>query len=185
MDRGRQAAQLEVHVRRLARSVSFALVVLAPARARAQLLQVAARDPAARTVTIVEFQPCVPAETSSCGAWIDRVVDDVADTTTPTMSPALVALRAFDRDSVWIERGAVRIRALAAPARRTYRVRDRRGGAVALAVSAAPRYVFALLHAPPGAAGPRSTIVMIDLDTRSVIDSFASTARFSGITMLQ
>ena len=159
------------------------LVALVPASARAQRLQVAAGDPATRSVTIIEFQPCVPAETSSCGAWIDRVVPAGADSAAASMPPALVGLRAFERDSVWIGDGAVKIRAIAAAAHGPFVVRDRRGRAVALTVSATPHYAFALLHAPAG-AGPASTIVMIDLDTRSVIDSFASTARFSGIAML-
>lgn len=159
--------------------------MLAPARARAQRLQVAAGDPATRIVTIVQFQPCVPAETSSCGAWVDRVVSEGADTAAGAMPPALTALRAFDRDSVWIDDGAVNLRAMAARPRRVHVVRDKRGRAVALAASAVPHYIFALLQAPTGTFGPASTIVMIDLDTRSVIDSFTSTARFSGIAMLR
>jgi hypothetical protein len=30
-------------------------------------------------VSVVEFRPCVPAETSDCGVWLDRVVDAAVD----------------------------------------------------------------------------------------------------------
>ena len=160
-----------------------AIALLLPGALHAQRQQVAAGDAATRTVSVVEFRLCVPAETSDCGAWVDHVVDLTGDAGAG-LPPAVRALRTPNgRDSLWIEDGAVKLRATAPPRARTYVVRDARGSAIALAASDDPRYAFALLDAPPGASGAHSTIVMIDVERRSVVDSFGSSARLSGIAV--
>lgn len=156
-----------------------------PVALYAQRYQVAAGDAANKTVSVIEFRLCIPAETSDCGAWVDHVVDLTGDAGAG-LPPAVRALRTPNgRDSLWIEDGAVKLRASAPPRARTYVVRDARGSAIALAASADPRYAFALLEAPPGASGAHSTIVMIDVERRSVVDSFGSSARLSGIAMVR
>lgn len=163
-------------------AAAFGLIV--PCTAVAQRIQVAAGDTAAKTVSVVEFRLCIPAETSDCGAWVDRVVDLAGDGDA-AMPPAIRALRAPNgRDSLWIENGAVRIRATAAAQPRTFVVRVAQGTAVALAASGDQRYAFALVDPPPGHSGG-STIVMIDLERHSVVDSFGSRTRFTGIAMVR
>ena len=162
-----------------------AIVLMLPGALHAQRHQVAAGDAATQTVSIVEFRLCIPAETSDCGAWVDHVVDLTGDAGAE-LPPAVRALRMPNgRDSLWIEDGAVKLRASAPSRARTYLVRDARGSAIALAASADPRYAFALLDAPPGASGAHSTIVMIDVERRSIVDSFGSSARLSGIAMVR
>ena len=162
-----------------------AIALMLPGALRAQRYQVAAGDAAAKSVSVVEFRLCIPAETSDCGAWVDRVVDLAADAGAG-LPPAVRAVCTADgRDSLWIEDGAVKLRASAPPQAHTYVVRDARGSAIALAASADPRYAFALLDSPAGASGAHSTIVMIDVERRSVVDSFGSSARLSGIAMVR
>jgi hypothetical protein len=167
-------------------AAAFGLIV--PCAAVAQRIQVAAADAASKAVSVIEFRLCIPAETSDCGAWVDRVVDltGEADTALP---PAIRALHTpGGRDSLWIDDGAVKIRATSVARARTYVVRDLHGTAVALAASADPRYAFALVEPPPLPAAGRgggSTIVMIDLDGHVVIDSFGSRTRFTGIAMVR
>ena len=186
MDGGGKAAQLEVHVTRASHAWALGAIALVfPVALYAQRQQVAAGDSANKTVTVVEFRLCIPAETSDCGAWVDHVVDLAGDAGAG-LPPAVRALRTPNgRDSLWIEDGAVKLRVGAAPRARTYVVRDARGSAIALAASADPRYAFALLDAPPGASGAHSTIVMIDLESRSIVDSFGSRTRLSGIAMVR
>ena len=161
-----------------------AIALMLPGALHAQRYQVAAGDAATKTVSVVEFRLCIPAETSDCGAWVDHVADPSEDAGAG-LPPAVRALRSPNgRDSLWIENGVVKLRA-SAPRARTYVVRDARGSAIALAASADPRYAFALLDAPPGAIGAHSTIVMIDVERRSVVDSFGSSARLSGIAMIR
>ena len=185
MDGGRESAQLEVHVTRSSHVWALgAIALMLPCALRAQRYQVTAGDAAAKTVSVVEFRLCIPAETSDCGAWVDHVVDLTGDDGAG-LPPAVRVLRSPSGDSLWIEDGAVKLRASAPRRARTYVVRDARGSAIALAASADPRYAFALLDAPPGARGAHSTIVMIDVERRSVVDSFGSNARLSGIAMVR
>ncbi len=108
---------------------------------------------------VIEFRPCIPAEGSGCGAWIDRetVPDTTARLTTSTgasFGPG---------DSVWIDRGTIRIRSAGG---RSRTIDDRRGMATTLALAPMRDYAFVVLR-PADAA--TSTVVMVDLSTRSVI----------------
>jgi hypothetical protein len=109
---------------------------------------------------VLEFRPCIPAEGSGCGAWIDREATPdttarLASATSATFGPG---------DSVWIEHGAIRIQSTGQ--RKT--LVDNRGAAHALALAPLRDYAFVILRAPSASA---STIVMVDLSTRSVIAS--------------
>ncbi|HSQ30850.1 MAG TPA: hypothetical protein VLN49_13420 [Gemmatimonadaceae bacterium] len=164
--------------------LTTAIGLIVPCTAVAQRIQVAAGDTVGKTVSVIEFRLCIPAETSDCGAWVDRVVDMTGDDAA-AMPPAIRALHAPNgRDSLWIEDGAVRIRANAPARARTFVVRDVQGIAVALAASGDQRYAFALVEPPAGRVGG-STIVMIDLERHGVVDSFGSRTRFTGIAMVR
>ncbi len=163
--------------------MTAAIGLIVPCASHAQRIQVVAGDSAARTVSVIEFRLCIPAETSDCGAWVDHVVDMTGESEA-AMPPAIRALHApGGPDSLWIDDGEVKIRATATAQARTYVVRDLHGTAVALAASADSRYAFALVDPPPGRGGG-STIVMIDLAGRRVIDSFSSRTRFTGMAMV-
>jgi hypothetical protein len=110
--------------------------------------------------TVVEFRPCIPAEGSGCGAWIDHeaapdTAARLATTTNATFGPG---------DSLWIEHGAIRIRTTG----RLKTLVDNRGAAQALALAPLRDYAFVILRS---SSAPASTIVMVDLSTRSVIAS--------------
>jgi hypothetical protein len=171
-------------IRRWRELLTSAIGLIVPCTAIAQRIQVAAGDTVGKTVSVIEFRLCIPAETSDCGAWMDRVVDMTGDDTA-AMPPAVRALHAPNgRDSLWIEDGVVRVRATATARARTYVVSDVHGTAVALAASGDPRYAFALVDLHPGQRGG-SAIVMIDLERHSVVDSFGSRTRFTGIAMVR
>jgi hypothetical protein len=164
--------------------MTSAIGFVAPCTAIAQRIQVAAGDPVGKTVSVIEFRLCIPAETSDCGAWVDRVVDLTGESDA-VMPPTMRALHATNgRDSLWIENGVVKVRATATARARTYVVSDVHGTAVALAASGDPRYAFALVTPNRGESGG-SAIVMIDLDHHSVVDSFGSRTRFTGIAMVR
>src|SRR5215475_11110573 len=55
-------------------------MALAPA-ASAQRYRVVVGEEGSTRVSLVEFRPCVPAETSDCGAWLVRTFDGTADST--------------------------------------------------------------------------------------------------------
>lgn len=110
--------------------------------------------------TVVEFRPCIPAEGSGCGAWIDR---EAVPDTAARLSSATSAVFA-PGDSVWIEHGAIRIRST----HESKTLVDNRGAAQSLALAPLRDYAFVILRST---SAPTSTIVMVDLSTRSVIAS--------------
>lgn len=111
---------------------------------------------------VFEFRPCIPAEGSDCGAWVDHTVDSIA------VAP-LQAARSFDgADSLWIDAGALVIRSVGSQARAVV-LRDPRGKATALAISPVSRIAYVVLQ-PADTLAP-NYVVMIDLETRSAIAS--------------
>jgi len=157
MDGGREGAELEVHVRRLILAAGF-VVAATSSRADAQRYRVmVASDSGERSV--IEFRPCIPAEGSGCGAWIDH---EALPDTSARLEP-ITGASFGPGDSVWVDRGAIRIRSARGGART---IVDRRGAATALALAPMRDYAFVILR-PPDAA--TSTVVMVDLSTRSVI----------------
>ena len=159
MDGGREGEELEVHVRRLGIALGVALATtFAGARADAQRYRVMVASETGQR-SVIEFRPCIPAEGSGCGAWIDR--EAVPDTIT-RLTPATGALFG-PGDSVWIDHGANRIRDAK---RRTKIIQDRRGAATTLTLAPMRDYAFVVLQSPDMQS---STVVMVDLSTRSVI----------------
>jgi hypothetical protein len=159
MDGGREGEELEVHVRRLGLVVAVALAaVTGGTRAEAQRYRVLVASESGQR-SVVEFRPCIPAEGSGCGAWIDR--EAVADSTV-RLAPSTGA-RFGPGDSVWVDRGAIRIRSADG---RSKTIQDPRGAATTLTLTPMRDYAFVVLRKTDA---PASTIVMVDLSTRSVI----------------
>jgi hypothetical protein len=109
--------------------------------------------------SVIEFRPCIPAEGSGCGAWIDR---EALPDTSARLEP-ITGASFGPGDSVWIDRGAIRIRSARSGSRT---IVDRRGAATTLALAPMRDYAFVVLRLPDAA---NSTVVMVDLSTRSVI----------------
>jgi hypothetical protein len=124
--------------------------------------------------SVIEFRPCIPAEGSGCGAWIDReAVPDSGIRLTPSTAASF-----GPGDSVWIERGAIRMRST----RSSRTIVDRRGAAAALVLAPMRDYAFVILQSLTTDA-PKSTVVMVDLSTRSVIASCPMPGRVYAIAM--
>ena len=173
MDGRRKGEELEVHVRQLSIVVVIALATVV-SRADAQRYRVlVATETGQRSV--IQFSPCIPAEGSACGAWIDR--EAVPDTISRLM-PATGALFG-PGDSVWIDHGAIRIRDAK---RRTKIIQDRRGAATTLTLAPMRDYAFVVLQSPDMQS---STVVMVDLSTRSVIASCPLAGRVSAIAVVR
>ena len=159
-------------MRRLA--IAVGVVFAAVTRADAQRYRVlVASENGQRSV--VEFRPCIPAEGSGCGAWIDH---EAAPDTTIRLT-ASTSAHFGPGDSVWIERGAIRIRN---GNHGSKTIQDRRGAATALTLAPMRDYAFVVLNAPDAAG---STIVMVDLSTRSVIANCPMPGRASAIAMVR
>jgi hypothetical protein len=156
VDGRRKAAQLEVHEVRL-----VVLLALLPAVAGAQVRgRVYVSGANGEAGAVFEFRPCIPAEGSDCGAWVDHAVDSIA------VAPLRAARSGDGRDSLWIADGALMIRSIS-DARQTV-VRDRRGPPTAIVASPTARVAFVVLD---GKSLAPNYIVMIDLETRSAIAS--------------
>lgn len=143
------------------------LLLLVPAVASAQqrgrVFVSAAEGPGA----VFEFRPCIPAEGSDCGAWIDR--DSLG-------TVAVVRAVRAGGDSLWIDRGVLKIRSLSTkPHSNELVIRDSRGEAMAIAVGPGARSAYVVL-VPLEPTYP-NYVVMVDLETRSAIAS--ATFRFS------
>ena len=157
MDGGREGEELEVHVRRLMLAAGVVLAATS-SRADAQRYRVMVASEAGER-SVIEFRPCIPAEGSGCGAWIDH---EASPDTSARLEPITGASFGLG-DSVWVDHGAIRIRG-ARDGSKT--IVDRRGAATTLALAPTRDYAFVVLR-PTGAA--TSTVVMVDLSTRSVI----------------
>lgn len=159
-------------MRRLA--IAVGVIFAAATRADAQRYRVlVASENGQRSV--VEFRPCIPAEGSGCGAWIDH---EAAPDTAIRLASSTSA-RFGPGDSVWIERGAIRIR-IANHGSKT--IQDRRGAAKALTLAPMRDYAFVILQSTDASA---STIVMVDLSTRSVIANCPMPGRAYAIAMVR
>ena len=131
------------------------------AQARGRVYVAGVGEPGA----VFEFRPCIPAEGSDCGAWIDHRVDSSA------VVPLLAGYRSADgRDSVWAERGVLlMISNPPRPARRSgSRLTDPRGRFVAVTPGTSGHVAYAIVESAPPEP---SWILMIDLDTHSAIAS--------------
>lgn len=153
-------------------------VALAPA-ASAQRYRVVVGEEGSTRVSLVEFRPCVPAETSDCGAWLVRTFDGPADS---TLRPGVGALQIDSRrgSRIVIEGSAVVVTTLSSGAGQPVRVTGTHGRPIALALAPDEAYAFGIFA---GAAGQSSELAMIDLNTCTVWAIFPLAGRPAGIAM--
>jgi hypothetical protein len=137
-------------------------------------------------MSLIEFSPCIPAETSACGAWVNRVIDTASDTSYGSLPAAATEQTARDRAAaISVHDGMLNVRSFekngaSGAAKRTL-IADPRRRATAVVVAGDSRYAFAVLEAKT--AGEPSMVRMIDFGTKSVIASVGLAERPAGISM--
>ena len=187
MDGRGEAAKLEVHVRAIVRrAVWVAMCVLSASTAHAQRYRVLVGIAGTSKMSLIEFSPCIPAETSACGAWVNRVIDTASDTTYGTLPTAATEQTARDRAAaISVRDGSLNVRSFgknaALGADKGTLIADPRRRAIAVVVTGDSRYAFAVLEATT--AGVPSMVRMIDFGTKSVIASVGLAERPAGISM--
>jgi len=181
VDGGREASQLEVHVRALARAfVALALLVV-PMAARAQHYRVVVGLAGTPQMLLLDFSPCIPAEGSGCGGFLTRTIDTSTDSTVGRMPATLTSDSASNGNRISIVDGklmlatkvnegnvAGRGRILVDPLRTPVAV-----------VTAGSRYAFAVLSADGD--GAKAQVRMFDRATRSAVASLLIDGVPSGI----
>ena len=133
-------------------------------------------------MSLIEFSPCIPAETSACGGWVSRVIDTSADTSFgPLPRAATEQISPSREDVITIQNEGLLVRSLGKAAGAPRVVTDRLRRATAVVVSDDSRYAFAVLEAKM--PGDQAMIRMIHLASKSVIASLGLTERPAGISM--
>ena len=187
MDGRGEAAQLEVHVTaRLLRVAAVAALVIGARNAAAQgRYRVLVGTTDLKQSLLIEFSPCIPAETSACGAFVTRIIDTSIDTSYGSKPPVAVAQTAPDSSgAIAVQNGMLNVTTfvrhprVAAVGRL---IADPKRTATAVAISADSRYAFAVLEAKN--SGEQSQVRMIDLSTRSGIASIGISVRPVGIAL--
>jgi hypothetical protein len=162
-----------------------ALIVVASnasAQGRYRVLVGAADTP---QMLLIEFSPCIPAETSACGAFVTRVIDTSTDTAYGTKPAIVVKQTAPDSGgAIAVQEGMLNVTTFVRDARVAAvgkLIADPKRTATAVAISADSRYAFAVLEAKN--PGELSQVRMIDLSTRSGIASIGISVRPLGIAI--
>ena len=157
-----------------ARHVLVLLLAAAPA-AGAQRYRVLVGEAGSSRVSLVEFRPCVPAETSDCGAFLVQSFD----TPDTTMRPGAGANRVVSRrgGTIVIDGESVIVSPLGGAAKTV--VSGTHGHPIALTIAADGAYAFGLF----GGEGAAFELAMIDLNTCSIWAVFPLRARPAGISM--
>jgi hypothetical protein len=182
-----KAAQLEVHVTRLLRRfVPFVALILVVGTAGAQgRYRVLVGTADTQQVMLIEFSPCIPAETSACGAFVTRVIDTATDTTYGMKPPIVREQVAPDfGGAIAVQDGKLRIQSLVRNGRvvaAAKTITDPKRTATAVVISPDSRYAFAVFAAND--PDEKSLVRMIDLDTRSPIASALFSMRPAGIAI--
>ena len=133
-------------------------------------------------MSLIEFSPCIPAETSACGGWVDRVIDTSADTSYGPLPKAVTEQRSASREAVIaIQNDGLLVRSLTKNGGAPRLVVDKQRKATAVAVSVDSRYAFVVLEAKT--PGDQAMIRMIHLASKSVIASLGLAERPAGISM--
>jgi hypothetical protein len=146
-------------------------------RAHAQRYRVLVGDAGSSRVSLVEFRPCVPAETSDCGAWLVNTVDAAIDS---AMRPAHGAQRIALRDAAIAIDGMSVVITPMARGERPAKIAGTHGRPVSLAISGDRAYVFGIFERT-GDHPPE--LLMIDLNTRTVWAVFPLTTAPANISM--
>jgi hypothetical protein len=145
--------------------------------AGAQRYRVFVGEAGSSRVSLVEFRPCVPAETSDCGAWLVERFDASADT---ARRPGHGAARVVSRrgEAIAIQGESV----IVSPPNgaKAIRVSGTHGHPIALALAADEAYAFGIFD---GVGNAPPELEMIDLNTQSVWAIYPLEARPAGISM--
>jgi hypothetical protein len=157
--------------------LALVLVLAIASAAGAQRYRVLVGEAGSSRVSLVEFRPCVPAETSDCGAWLLRSFASPSDA---GMRPA-----GGDQRVVSSRAGTVAIKgeivvASSSAAADTTRVSGTHGHPIALVMAEDGAYAFGIFD---GAGDASPELAMIDLNTRSVWAVFPLRARPAGIAI--
>jgi len=184
MDGRGQTAKLEIHVSAFARRAVPIVALLASATvAQAQRYRVLVGIAGTRQMSLIEFSPCIPAETSACGGWVTSVIDASTDTSYGTLPSAMHEQVSPSHENViTIQNGGVLVRSLAERGGTSRLVVDKLRSATAVVISGDSRYAFAVLEAKT--PGDQSMIRMIHLASKSIIASLGLAERPAGISMV-
>jgi hypothetical protein len=160
------------------RCIVAVLCIALARRVGAQRYRVLVGEEGSPRVSLVEFRPCVPAETSDCGAWLVRSLDAPADSTLkPGRGAQRVAARGVGQIAI---QGSAVVVTPDEGGGRPVRVTGTHGRPLALALSPDAAYVFGIFD---GGTREKSELVMIDLNTDTVWAVFPLAARPNGISM--
>lgn len=134
-------------------------------------------------MSLIEFSPCIPAETSSCGAWVNRVIDTANDTSFGPLPSVSTEEKSSDRvATILVQDGHLNVSTFVAGRGGLGRlIADPRRTATAVTISGDSRYGFAVLEAK--SPGGQAMVEMIDFASRRVIASIAIAQRPLGISM--
>jgi hypothetical protein len=127
--------------------------------------------------SVVEFRPCVPAETSDCGVWLDRVVDVAADS-----SYGVVAVhRSVTSGSATISIVDQSVAITPSKGARAVMVKGLHGRPTALVAGGDGASVFVVSDS--SVAGELPEVCLIDLRFNEVIARLKLDAPAAGIAM--
>jgi hypothetical protein len=170
--------RLSARVTLRAAAVLAACAVLAPA-AQAQRYRVLVGEEGSSRVSLVEFRPCVPAETSDCGAWLVQTLDAASDSAARPGHGAERVVSQRAGAAIAIQGSSVVITPMASD-ERPVTVSGTHGRPLALAVSGDGAYVFGIFDR---IADHPPELEMIDMNTRTVWAIFPLKTRPAGISM--
>jgi hypothetical protein len=156
-----------------------AVLLLAAPVVSAQRYRVLVGEAGSPRVSLIEFRPCVPAETSDCGAWLVQAVDATGDS---AMRPGQGARQVVSRrvGSIAIDGESVVVTPTT-NGERPSKVTGTHGHPIALAVTGDGAYVFGIFE---GTGREPPELAMIDLNTRSVWAVFPLKTRPAGISIV-
>jgi hypothetical protein len=171
------------------RALTVVALVLSASAAHAQRYRVLVGIAGTARMSLIEFSPCIPAETSACGAWVNRVIDTATDTSYGPLPAAATEQTARDSTAaISVHDGILNVRSFVTSGSGGRgmgaggtTIADPRRVATAVVVTGDSRYAFAVLEAK--SAGEPAMVRMIDFGTKSVIASVGLADRPAGISM--
>ncbi len=156
--------------------------MLAVSPVEAQRYRVLVSDQGSTRVSVVEFRPCVPAETSDCGAWLDHAYDVALDSSLQRPARRLGHVESFRFGaSIAIQGSWVVVTPTPPRKGKAVTVSGTHGTPLALELSGDGAYAFGIFTGTPGRS---PELEMIDLNTNSVWAVFPLTAQPAAIAMV-
>lgn len=167
---------MNVNPWRLTGWAGVAIVCLSTA-ARAQRFRVVVGIAGTTKVSVVEFRPCVPAETSDCGVWLDRVVDAALDSTYGPIATRRSVVSGAATVSI-VDRA---VAVTPSEGAKAITVKGIHGRPTALTAGGDGASVFVVSE--PSAAGESPEVCLIDLRFNEVVARLKLEAPAAGIGM--